>query len=124
VQVLELPASGSGAYVRFGIEVSQGNSLDFIAQDGMLHARMLVNGTETTQPTTYESSEHAWWRLRDVNGVFHWEASNDGTSWKALRTPEPTTLAIGAARLVVGGGTNAAGSLAGSARFDNVNRPP
>ena len=114
----------SGAYVRFGIEVSQDNSLDVIAADGVLYAQKNIGGTKTSVTLPYNATEHRWWRLREAGGTFHWEVSKDAIGWMQIGSPVTTPLDVSSVHLVVGGGTSQAGSSPGSALLDNVNRGP
>lgn len=76
----------AGCNVNNSLQLTQagaaGNRLQWWFECGNLYAMYAVSGTETTLATlAYSATAHAWWRIRQTNGVAYWETSPDGATW-------------------------------------------
>lgn len=124
VHVTKLPSASTDAYIHLSID-DAGNAVEFFVGAGTLYAFLWqgINSSELAS-ATFDSSQHAWWRLRESAGKFYWDTSGDGKTWTVLASADaPFSLASGT--LMLGGGTyQAEPSPPGSAAFDDLNLPP
>jgi hypothetical protein len=77
-------------------------------------------GSPTTVGTiAYSATNHAWWRIREVNGVVYYDVSADGLSWTNLWS---TAYAIAVTSMTVQCYAKDNGSgLSGTSTFANFN---
>lgn len=76
----------------------------FTGETVVLTARLRVAGVNDDANLMYDSVQHAYWRIREVNGYVYWDTSPNGQYWTNQRY-EPTTgldLSAVTVRLVCG----------------------
>lgn len=73
-----------------------GNQLQMTISNSNLIASYLLAGVTTTLSTTaYNSSTHAWIRIRESSGTIFWDYSSDGLNWTnltSIATPMSITM--------------------------------
>lgn len=83
------------------------------------------DGTGTTSfagATTYNGTNHRWWKIRRSAGVVYWEVSSDRSSWTTLHSRTFTSWTdFSRVMLDIGAGTTGAFTT-GVALFDNLNQ--
>lgn len=87
------------------IELNDGETkVQTYAQNGTLYGTVIVAGETLSEfETDYLPAEHAHWRMREEDGVVHWETSPGGEDWSELDA-RPTSLAADAVTLLLSGG--------------------
>lgn len=57
--------------------------LDFFNQNSNFWAQVVTDGTPSavTLAPTYDTVEHAYWRVREYSGVFYFDTAPDGSTW-------------------------------------------
>jgi hypothetical protein len=95
--------------------------LKFIVLNGTLIASQWLNGTLDDRTLgTYDPAVHRWLRLRETNGVVHYETSPDGVTWTTLfSNADPFSLSSVYIRF--GAAAYQAVPSPGMAIFDNFN---
>jgi len=73
----------------------------FMHADGNRHLSCISFAQLPNQPAhivsrtvTYDAESHRWWRMRESNGVLHWEVSPEGQTWTALLSRPTVELKI------------------------------
>jgi hypothetical protein len=77
-------------------------------------------GFSTSIP--YDPESHRWWRLREKDGVLHWEVSADGQQWNALLS-KPTPMNVTFVTLHLQAGNFDKVAYPGLAIFESFNTP-
>lgn len=80
-------------------------------------------GVNSTTTTTYNSTNHLWWRIRESGGNILWDTSADGLTWTNQKSLAPG-FAITALEIEVGAGCYQVETSPGSFYFDDFNIPP
>jgi hypothetical protein len=76
------PYLAPGAATSILLGVSTGNNVLFGYAGGALAVNRNIGGSQTTLFTTaYNATAHAWWRIREANGVTSFDSSPDGVTW-------------------------------------------
>ena len=81
VQVNEVVHPGEVNTI-FSLQVDWDNALEWWFENGFLYGINYVGGARSVVATlNYSPGDHAFWRIREYNGVVFWETSPDGSSW-------------------------------------------
>jgi hypothetical protein len=122
VKVTEVGSVSTNAKTMLVLELDSNNSVQIVQRNGSLHFYKYVAGIETdvVSAITYNSSTHAWWRIRENSGTTYWDTSSDGVTWTNMAsTANP--IAMTSVKIGLYGTTYQAETSPGIARFDNVN---
>jgi len=121
VEVVQTLLSGATNFMAIQDSTHQ---VFFNAAGGVLTCTAYVvnNGVFSgfSQSVPYDPEAHRWWRLREVNGVLHWEVSADGQEWNALLS-KPTPINLTNVTLHLQAGTDNKVAYPGIAIFDSFN---
>ncbi len=100
------------------------NQFLFLVSGNNLYAKKGVSGTYTTlQSGGYNSTNHKYFRIREISGTVYYETSSDGKNWTSF-TSTATPFDITGVTVGMEGGTwNTEGSTT-SAKFDDFNTLP
>jgi len=109
---------------QFSLQLNWDNTVSWWYENGLLFAVYYVAGVRTTVASLeYSLVTHAWWRLREFNGIVYWETSADGTSWLIQGAAVTSRLfPLLAVNIVLDAATFGSGSPdPGRARYSNLN---
>ena len=122
IQLVQAPNVGNGtSSAAMNIQVSTGNSEQILVEGTNLIFRETVGGVNSNTSITYNSTTHAWLRIRESGGTVFWDTSPDAINWtnrrsKALGIPSPTAV-----RVNIFAGFFGTEPAPGTALFDNFN---
>jgi hypothetical protein len=125
-RVVQVASNLTTAYTRLALEIDPENYLELRVTGAYLISGTNVSGTKSDfTATTYIPAVHAWWRLAEYQGLFHFQTSGDGIGYTDLGNPITPPLALTGMRVVIAGGSPGPESTApGVAKFDQLNLPP
>jgi hypothetical protein len=116
VHVLAIAGSNGLTYFKMRSTMQQ---VEFYARQGLLSARTHLDKQVATLLTIpFDLGAHAWWRLRQQNGVTYWDVSSDGVSYSLLASTSFVTDPM--LQFEVGAGSFGTSSNAGTAAFDEA----
>jgi len=123
VQSPVLPAMTTAAYAYLTIEEAAGMNpgrITIAVGAGVLEIRKQLSGgsLQIVDTIPYDPVAHAWWRVR-TDPVAAWETSSDLLTWQVLHQ-ESKYFALTMSQVVIGAGTDAASTNAGTAEFDTA----
>ena len=115
-------ASGGTTNTELALCVDSRNFLMISIESGVLRFEQVVNGVRSTTSTTYNSTQHRFWRIRhdSLADSINFETSSDGLAWIVRRTVV-RQLPLGALKVEISAGTWQGVSSPGTAIFDNFN---
>jgi len=107
----------------FSVQSGWDNALHWWYENGILYAIYYSSGVSTTVAALeYSASQHAFWRIREYNGVVFWETSVDGSLWTTEGTAATSRVSfIRTSNVVLAADTFGSGSAdPGQARYSNL----
>lgn len=123
VNALSSSLTDAGTYLQIVLDGS--NYLTMYKFGNNLIANKDVAGTITSvATTTYNSSTHRWWRIRESSGTIYYDYSSDGSSWSNLGTTTVSWTYTGGVYPSLFIGTDSANGSTETAIFDNFNVTP
>lgn len=101
------------------------NKLVIIVEAGTIYFQKLVASVNTTVfSTTYSSTTHAWWRIRETSGTTFWETAPDSSgspgSW-TVQASQATPITVTALTLSIGGSCYQVEVSPGTFKWNNLN---
>lgn len=75
----------------------------------------------TLASTTFNSTAHKIWRIREAGAQIYFETSSNGAAWSVLAGPVATPVNLSAVQVVLISGYYGTEPTPGSAQFDNFN---
>jgi hypothetical protein len=125
VQVPETANTATHAQTYINLDGPAQNQISMIEEDGSLFARITVDSTDQILGSfLYDSTEHAWWRIRESGGTLYWETAPDGKTWVVQQQLTPLPFAITALDVEIGSETYQATASPGASHFAACNLPP
>jgi hypothetical protein len=90
--------------------------------EGQVYAETRIDGVSDRYgpALTYDPDQHRYWRIREADGLLHWEVSPDGSTWTELASREPW-FDVTHVQADLGVGTDSSSPPATTARFDDFN---
>lgn len=85
-----------------------------------LYMQRTLAGVDSTTTTTYNSTDHLWWRISESGGSILWDTSPNGITWTNQRSLAPG-FAVTAVTVEIGAGCYQVETSPGSFAFDNFN---
>lgn len=122
VKVPQVQTANANTQTNFSLRVNDSNYFQFRVTDltQVLYATKVVIGVEVNVATaTYNSTTHAWWRIRESGGTIFWDVSSDGASWTNFATFVNTVTITAMTSRINGFADNVASP--GASKFDNFN---
>lgn len=107
----------------FSVQTDWDNALEWWYENGVLYAIYYEAGVRTpVAALNYSPSQHAFWRIREYNGVVLWETSADGSSWTVHGTAATSRVSfLRSSNIVLTADTFGSGSPdPGQARYSNL----
>lgn len=102
------------------LEIDATNFLIIGKYGANLYAQKQVAGVDTVlNSISYNTTNHAWWRISEYSGTLYFETSTDGTTW-LTQYSFANPFAVTALKVSLGAGTFAAQSSS-TVEFDNFN---
>src|SRR5205807_559186 len=78
VNAVHVPSSGGNVDAQFSVWLDGNNFVEWTYETGYLYAYSVVGGVTTQRVRlTYSATNHAWWRIREMDGLIYWETSSD-----------------------------------------------
>lgn len=116
--------AAAGAQSYFKLSKDSSNVVQWIYENGTLKPQKTVAGTtsDITAGVTYNSTTHAWWRIRESSGTTFFDYSSDGSSW-TNHTSLSNPFTITAVKVEFAAGTYQSVASPGAAHYDNFNTP-
>jgi hypothetical protein len=116
--------AAAGAQSYFKLSKDSSNVVQWIYENGTLKPQKTVAGTtsDITAGVTYNSTTHAWWRIRESSGTTFFDYSSDGSSW-TNHTSLSNPFTITAVKVEFAAGTYQSVASPGAAHYDNFNMP-
>lgn len=103
------------------LSLDANNALYILVENNVIHFAKRVGGTNTNLVNaTYNSSTHAWLRIRESGGTCYWDSSTDGSTW-TNRAANTTPFTITGLTLEVQTGTWGGEASTTTTIFDNFN---
>lgn len=123
-QVPEIQTATSDAYTNLALSTGPA-WVEIVFFEGRLLFKSVIDDVHTEFATaTYDPVQHAYWRIREMDGTTYWYTSPDGKQWNE-QVSMPNPVPVEAMQVVVGTGTiSAVAQSGGRARFDNVSVGP
>jgi hypothetical protein len=122
VKVSQVVAQNGATY--FYVQKDTNNKLLFRVYQGNLSARSIDAGFEYEQATTtYNSTTHAWLKIRESGGITYFDTSSDGKTW-ANFVSFSNLSAVTSMKVLLEGYDWSADTAPGSAKFVNFNISP
>lgn len=122
VEVVQAASDGGGTTgTYFQLVADASNNVEMCVENGNLIARKKV-ATVTTDitSTTYNSSTHRWWRIREASGTTYWDYSSDRVTWNNL-TSASNPITVTAVTVTLFSGFYGSETGIDPAIFDNFN---
>lgn len=126
VQMKQVASTAGGIVTYLSVPSDAGTEdgdIAFTQVGSSLTMAVSAGGAASSQVIPYDEGELAWWRIREADGVVHFETSRDGLSWLPQFSAETPGFA-GAVSVNVGMGAPEPTSGAGFAIIDNLNVVP
>lgn len=122
-KIVRATQAGSGSIEGFiSVFTDASNSIDFILANGNLGFRQTVNGDDSDATyVTYNSTTHAWWRIRHSGTTIYWDTSPDGATWTNRRSEALGIGAVTQVQLKIGAGYWGTETPTQTMQVDNVN---
>lgn len=125
VEVVGVPEQSDATSTHFQLSSDSTNALRLVLRDGALRAETRTNAYSWSEvaSTTFDQTEHRWWRLREDGASTHWEtAAQSQGPWTGLAAVLSATLfPLDYLQLELRTDTTVPTAPAGSTSFDNVN---
>lgn len=81
-RIPEVPPVGNGSNEsRYQLRYDSSNYFQMGTLNGNLVSKMCQAGTITSSSTTYSSTSHAYWRIRESSGTIYFDTSPDRSTW-------------------------------------------
>lgn len=124
IQVPRVVTTSSNAEQYFSLIRDASNRLEILESNGTLFFVKRVAGVSTNIATTaYNSTTHAYWRIRESGGTTYWDTSTNGSTW-TNRASQANPIVVTSLQAEFGAGTYQSEALVGEANFDNFNIDP
>ena len=122
--VVKVTPGGGGAQVDTYIYAAEDrrNNVAIVQENGTLYFQRLLDGSNSTLgSTSYNSTSHKYWRLREAASVIYYETSPDNVTWTTQQTLTYSTVLTSDVRLVMAAGTYSGVGSPTAAVFSYVN---
>lgn len=84
------------------VRINTANYLTIFYEAGTLFFSKVVASAQTNiASVAYNPTTHAWWQIREKNGVTYWETSADGVNW-TIQTQQNNPIAVTALDVLIG----------------------
>jgi hypothetical protein len=121
VEVVQLLSGMQASETTLSAIVAGDSKVSITAGGGSLYCSAYVAGSGGFSKTIpYDPENHRWWRLRECEGILHWEVSADGQAWTTL-VSKPTPIPLTSAYLHIQAGTFSPVAHPGLAIFESFN---
>jgi hypothetical protein len=85
IEIPLAPGADAGVELAFGVENDYYNQMVAAIVYDELRIYSIVDGNTNGQGMfTYSATDHRWLRVREEEGLLHWERSSDGSNWSPL----------------------------------------
>lgn len=124
LHVIQVASTATSADNIFQLIKDASNKLVWVEEAGTLFAQTIVAGSKTTLASvSYNSSTHAWWRIRESSGTTFWDISSDGISWTNF-TSTANPFVVTALQVDISGSCFQVEVTPGTFAFNNFNVIP
>lgn len=89
VQLVTAPVGNGGIDTYVKLYDVSGDEVDFQVQNNILYMTETISSTPSSTNIAYNSSTHAWLRIRHDGTNLLWETSSDALTWTTRRTKTP-----------------------------------
>lgn len=121
LRVIQILNSATSADAELRIYTDSSNWFRFVYEAGTLYLqRRIAASTTTVTSFAFNSTTHAWWRIRESAGDILWDTSTDGVTW-TNRATYTYGISILYMRVFIGGTCFQAEALPGNFFVDNFN---
>jgi hypothetical protein len=122
VQVPDVVAADNQVQTKLAIFLDDAHWLGWVYQGNLLIPGYQVGGDPVPlrQDLMYSSSQHQWWRVRELDGTVYWDTSADGSHWDN-QASSMAALELTSAFLRFVASNFGPSSAPGQARYANLN---
>jgi hypothetical protein len=121
IEIQAPPTAGAQAFMYVGLD--NDNRVGFYVANGTLRFAIRVGGANDTQSSSFDATDHRFWRIRESAGSVFWETSPDALAWTLQREAATPAVGLDDGLFNIGAGT-LSDTTAGGAAFDNFNVVP
>jgi hypothetical protein len=124
IQVPQTASTTANGQTYVSLDGLGGDQLTILEEDGQIYFRYTLASTDTDLSTElYDSTQHAWWRIRESGGTIYWETAPDGKTWTVQAQHAPP-FAITVLDVEIGSETYKTQASPGVSHFAACNLPP
>jgi len=121
MHVITVPSAATSADAELRLKLDGTSWLRWVYEGGTLFAQYRAGGGITTvSSVAYNSSTHAYWRIREASGTVYWDTSTDGASWSNF-TSVATPIGITALTTLIAGTCFQNETSPGAFKWNNYN---